>query len=59
MQRTGKKASPLGFGKGVLKLLLIAVYAITSQDVRNCLAIQQIRYDCLFQYRIEREEAVS
>lgn len=25
--------------------------------MRNCVAMQQIRYDCLFQYRIESEEA--
>ena len=32
-------------------------YTITSQDVRNCGATQQIRYDCLFRYGIESEEA--
>ena len=32
-------------------------YTITSQDVRNCVATQQIRYDCLFRYGIESEEA--
>ncbi len=31
-------------------------YTITSQDVRNCVAMQQIRYDCLFQYGIESKE---
>ncbi len=36
---------------------LTTEYAITSQDVRNCVAMQQIRYDCLFQYGIESEEA--
>ncbi len=32
-------------------------YTITSQDMRNCVATQQIRYDCLFRYGIESEEA--
>jgi hypothetical protein len=36
---------------------LIIEYTITSQDMRNCGATQQIRYDCLFRYGIESEEA--
>ena len=36
---------------------LTTEYAITSQDVRNCVAMQQIRYDGLFRYGIESEEA--
>ena len=35
---------------------LTTEYVITSQDVRNCVAMQQIRYDCLFQYGIVSEE---
>ena len=43
--------------RSMRRCTLTAEYAITSQDVRNCVAMQQIRYDCLFQYGIKSEEA--
>ena len=43
--------------RSMRRCTLTTEYAITSQDVRDCGATQQIRYDCLFWYGIESEEA--